>query len=357
MAGYGLENMKTDLVGGHGAWCWYKVATLLLSVGHNVTTLDLAASGINPSEVQQVNGSLVDYAKPLMDFMASLPATAEKVILVGHSLGGLSISLAMESFPHKALAAGFVTAFMPGPNLTYQDIYEEATQTPDYVMDSELIYNQGPNNPPTDIIFGPNYLASKLYQFSPPESYTSVTLFNNQELISEQLKLTKEKYGSVHRVYIVCDEDYALVESLQRWMIERNPPHEVKKARQAPSSDPALRAGQGLEVAGRRVQKPGISPSPVIGHLLHLWDSVLLASPSLFPSPITIEVLNPFPSRHSRDFIFVFFLSTQETKDAAVDKASCVGLGFIIQNHLVVRCRIDIAQDDGLFPLSLKLTV
>ncbi|PON96592.1 hypothetical protein TorRG33x02_075730 [Trema orientale] len=53
----------------------------------------------------------------------------------------------------------------------------------------------------------------------------------------------------------------------------------------------------------------------------------------------------------------VFFLSTQETKDAAVDKASCVGLGFIIQNHLVVRCRIDIAQDDGLFPISLKLTV
>ncbi|PON40959.1 Isopenicillin N synthase-like [Trema orientale] len=66
--------------------------------------------------------------------------------------------------------------------------------------------------------------------------------------------------------------------------------------------------------------------------------------------------------------------------DAAIDKASCVGLGFIIQTHmgetmaagreslhldspvtmakaLVVRCRIDIAQDDGLFPISLKLTL
>ncbi|KAM6591480.1 hypothetical protein CsatA_014085 [Cannabis sativa] len=112
---------------GHGAWCWYKVATLLQSTGHKVTAIDLTASGINPIQVTQVNGSLLDYAKPLTDFMASLPsaAAAEKVVLVGHSLGGLSISLAMERFPHKISAAVFVTALMPSPNLTYSQIFEE----------------------------------------------------------------------------------------------------------------------------------------------------------------------------------------------------------------------------------------
>ena len=111
--------------GGHGAWCWYKVATLLESTGHKVTTLDLTASGINPTPVREVNGSVIDYPKPLTDFMASLPATADRVVLVGHSLGGFSISLAMESFPHKISAAVFVTALMPDPNLSFLTISEE----------------------------------------------------------------------------------------------------------------------------------------------------------------------------------------------------------------------------------------
>ena len=36
-------------------------------------------------------------------------------------------------------------------------------------MDSKYIYDNGPNNLPTAELFGPNFLASKLYQLSPPE--------------------------------------------------------------------------------------------------------------------------------------------------------------------------------------------
>ncbi|PON54028.1 Methyl esterase [Parasponia andersonii] len=219
---------------GHGAWCWYKVATLLESTGHNITTLDLTASGINPTPVRQINGSVVDYAKPLMDFMASLSATSAKVVLVGHSLGGVSISLAMESFPHKISAAVFVTAAMPGPNLTYLSITQEITRRSSSFLDSQFIYDRGPNNPPTALIFGPKYLATKLYQLSPPELITQIIshlndLISEKKLVTKQLKLTKERYGSVRRVFIVCDQDYSIVEeSFLRWMIERNPPHEVK---------------------------------------------------------------------------------------------------------------------------------
>ncbi|KAL6273808.1 hypothetical protein ACE6H2_024500 [Prunus campanulata] len=47
-------------------------------------------------------------------------------------------------------------------------------------------------------------------------------------LFHEEIKLTKEKYGSVPRVYIVCDQDLTIGEDVQRWMIKENPPHEVK---------------------------------------------------------------------------------------------------------------------------------
>ncbi|TYH37264.1 hypothetical protein ES332_D12G028100v1 [Gossypium tomentosum] len=99
----------------HGAWSWYKVVPLLKSGGHNVTALDLGGSGVDPQQVNTLR-SISDYIKPLREFMASLP-DEEKVVLVGHSLGGLAISQAMEMFPEKVAVAVFVTASMPGPTL------------------------------------------------------------------------------------------------------------------------------------------------------------------------------------------------------------------------------------------------
>lgn len=95
----------------HGAWCWYKLLSLLKLAGHRATALDLGASGINPKQLNEVS-SVSDYVQPLMDFMASLPQE-EQVILVGHSYAGFCISLAMESFPRNILVAVFLTAYMP----------------------------------------------------------------------------------------------------------------------------------------------------------------------------------------------------------------------------------------------------
>ncbi|XP_062156305.1 methyl jasmonate esterase 1-like isoform X2 [Alnus glutinosa] len=171
----------------HGAWCWYKVATLLKSAGHRVTALDLGSSGVDPRRLDEVY-SISDSLQPLMDSIASLPHD-ERVILVGHSYGGMGISLAMESFPDKILVAVFVTAFMPN-----------------------IIF------PPATLVQEDLELAKMLVKPS--------KLFL-QDLAMESL-LTEEKFGSVSRVYIVCDKDELLKEDFQRWMIEKSPPKEVK---------------------------------------------------------------------------------------------------------------------------------
>lgn len=108
---------------GHGAWCWYKVATLLRSDGHKVTILDLAASGVNLKQVHEVHSFAV-YLEPLMDLMAALPEE-EKVVLVGHSMGGVGLSLAMERFPEKIVVAVFATAYMLSPDLDLLTITNE----------------------------------------------------------------------------------------------------------------------------------------------------------------------------------------------------------------------------------------
>jgi pimeloyl-ACP methyl ester carboxylesterase len=112
--GHAMEGVKHFVLvhgASHGAWCWYKLVTLLKQAGHRVTALDLGASGINPKQLTEVI-SIWDYLQPLMGFMASLPQ-GETVILVGHSYAGLCISLAMESFPEKISVAVFLTAYMP----------------------------------------------------------------------------------------------------------------------------------------------------------------------------------------------------------------------------------------------------
>ena len=69
----------------HGAWCWYKVATLLKTAGHRVTALDMAASGTHPSQPHEVP-SISDYFKPLTEFMASLPPEERVILLLCQAL-------------------------------------------------------------------------------------------------------------------------------------------------------------------------------------------------------------------------------------------------------------------------------
>ncbi|XP_058745246.1 methyl jasmonate esterase 1-like [Vicia villosa] len=219
---------------GYGAWCWYKVSTLLKSVGHDVTSLDLAASGINTKQVQDIS-SILDYNEPLMTFMESLPSD-EKVILVGHSFGGINISMAMERFPHKISVAVFVAAFVISEDLTYPHIVQELVRRrdgkKDWSMDTKRLFFNGNNNPPTALLFGPKYMESQMFQLSPLEDLTlslslvrPFPLFNNEELFAKESKVSKDKNGSVAKVFIITKEDISLIDDLQMWMIERSGPY------------------------------------------------------------------------------------------------------------------------------------
>ncbi|XP_016582396.2 methyl jasmonate esterase 1-like [Capsicum annuum] len=218
---------------GLGAWSWYKIVALMRSSGHNVTALDLGASGINPKQVLEVR-NLSSYFSPLMEFMISLPED-EKVVLVGHSLGGFSISKAMESFPGKISVAVFVAALMPGQILDAATIYNEASRGSTSQLDNHLTYDNGPTNPPTSIRLGPKYLATDVYQTSPIQDWALATtvvrpfyLYSSDE-ITKEIVLSRKNYGSVRRTYIVAPEDKVLPKEFQLRMIEKNPPDEVEE--------------------------------------------------------------------------------------------------------------------------------
>nr|QNR54842.1 salicylic acid binding protein 2 [Betula medwediewii] len=209
----------------HGAWCWNKLKPQLEAAGHRVTALDLEASGINMKAIQDVH-SLHEYTRPLLDLLASLPPN-EKVVLVGHSLGGMNLALAMDNYPEKVSVGVFATAFLP--DTTHKPSYvldQYVERTPaDNWLDTQFSSYGSVKEPTTSMFFGPKFLSCKLYQLSPIEDLElAKTLIRPSSLFRENLSKAKnfsnEGYGSVQRVFVVCDEDLGIPLEFQRWMIE-----------------------------------------------------------------------------------------------------------------------------------------
>ncbi|XAR57831.1 hypothetical protein NMG60_11026111 [Bertholletia excelsa] len=218
----------------HGAWCWYRLAAVLRSTGNRVTTLDLGGCGVDPRRLDEI-ASVFDYVQPLMDFMDSVPHDEDQVVLVGHSYGGLVISLAMERFPEKISVGVFISAYMPNyeqpPAILIQEYFKRTSV--ESFMDTQLSFAEGFEKPPTSAIFGPDYMANCLYSRCQREDLElAKMLVRPTKLFVEDMDqkslLTGGRFGSVGRVFVFCKEDEVMSEEFQQWMVENSPPQQVE---------------------------------------------------------------------------------------------------------------------------------
>uniref|UniRef100_A0A0D9WFS8 AB hydrolase-1 domain-containing protein n=1 Tax=Leersia perrieri TaxID=77586 RepID=A0A0D9WFS8_9ORYZ len=210
----------------HGKWCWYKAATALRRAGHRVTALDMAAAGASPARVDEVR-TFEEYSRPLLDALAALPPGDERVVLVGHSQGGFSVALAAERFPERVAAVVFLTAGMPPVGRPMAAITEEfmSFAGAEFFLDSRELEQLNPHIPGNPEIFGPNIMAQKLYQLSPPEDLTlalslirPANRFTGDALMRDAGLLTKERYGSARLVFVIMKDDRAIPVEFQRRM-------------------------------------------------------------------------------------------------------------------------------------------
>ncbi|KAL1219076.1 Methylesterase 4 [Cardamine amara subsp. amara] len=223
----------------HGAWSWYKVKTKLEAAGHCVTVVDLAVSGINMTRLEEIQ-TLKDYCKPLLEFLSSLGSDDDKVILVAHSMGGISAALAADIFPCKISTIVFLTAFMPDTRNPPAYVYEKLIRSVPQEEWLDTVFGRygKPNRPLEFALFGPKFLAKNLYQLSPVQDLElAKMLVRVNPIVTKNLAGTRsfseEGYGSVTRIYIVCGEDNAVPEDYQRWMIKNFPVKEVMEIKDA----------------------------------------------------------------------------------------------------------------------------
>jgi pimeloyl-ACP methyl ester carboxylesterase len=92
----------------HGAWCWARLAPELERRGHRTVAVDLPCD--DPA------ATFADYADGVV---RALDETDEDVVVVGHSLGGMSIPLVAARRPVRALV--YVCALVPIPGASMAD--------------------------------------------------------------------------------------------------------------------------------------------------------------------------------------------------------------------------------------------
>jgi pimeloyl-ACP methyl ester carboxylesterase len=193
-----------------GGWCWQKVVPALEAEGHRVVALDLPGHGDDSTAV-----SGMTLAASVKCICQAIETADARVILVGHSMGGIAITQVAEEVPMRIAKLVYVCAFLPQhrqslPELAarFLDVFAPVNVQ---VNESEGTISVNPDDLWRNALLG--------------ECDDEDVLFASRRLVPESLaavdasvSITPGRAGSVPRVYIECLRDRMLPLGTQRAM-------------------------------------------------------------------------------------------------------------------------------------------
>ncbi len=202
----------------HGAWCWEKVTPRLEAAGHSVDAVDLPGCGSNPAEAAE--RTLDAYLRHVAD---RVEAAGGPVVLVGHSMGGMSITGAAELVPDRIAALVYVTAFLPGDGQALVQLADgdpEALVLPNLVVDEAAGLCTVREDALRETFYG--------------ECSAGDAVWASAQLVPESLAamaapahVTEDRAGAVRRIYVECVRDRAISIGKQREMWAARPCEQV----------------------------------------------------------------------------------------------------------------------------------
>jgi pimeloyl-ACP methyl ester carboxylesterase len=198
----------------HGGWCWEKLTPLLNAMGHVTHAPDLP--GLGKDLTPPANVTLADNVDKIA---RKLDKIEEPAILVGHSLGGVTISQLAEARRRKIKALVYIAALLPPSGKTGRDM---TAMEPDCLFRRSREMSQDG----TTYTFARAKLPTLFYADVPPEDrYRAMERLRPQPVAisSTPVTLTEERFGSVPRWYIQCTLDNAVLLSVQRRIVAMTP--------------------------------------------------------------------------------------------------------------------------------------
>jgi pimeloyl-ACP methyl ester carboxylesterase len=190
----------------HGGWCWELVSPLLEAAGHTVVAPNLPGMAGDPTPLDRVTLALC------ADFTAEIVrAQSAPVILVGHSLGGITISETAERVPDRIAALVYIAALLVPSGVAAMESSKNATNYRGARPSADGISIGYDPVVAQEIFFSktPAALAAKAAARLTPQPTAPVR---------EPLKLSEARFGRVPRAYVECIEDISVPLTLQREM-------------------------------------------------------------------------------------------------------------------------------------------
>jgi pimeloyl-ACP methyl ester carboxylesterase len=193
----------------HGRWCWSRVATQLQAQGHRVVANDLP--GLGQDRTPSADISLETYVDAVCD---ALTAEEERVLLVGHSMGGIVLSQAAERLPDKIKSLVYVSAYLLCDGQSMMDIVqadENLTKLAPFLVSNGAVCTFRADKV-RDIFYGhctdsdADWATSKLV----PQPLAP---------FAAPVHVTGERFGRIPKFYIQCLADHAVPRSAQDRML------------------------------------------------------------------------------------------------------------------------------------------
>lgn len=181
----------------HGAWCWGRVATALQALGHDTVAIELPGNGADGMSREDV--TLADYRD------AVLAHVTPGAILVGHSLGGISVTLAAASRDVQALV--YVASVLPAPGQRFADIRADAIAP----IVGQVSDRDGGLSMPNPDLCGPVF-----YSDCTPEDQAFATTRMTPQPVSVMVEPVHFTPPDVPRHYVVCARDRVVLPGYQR---------------------------------------------------------------------------------------------------------------------------------------------
>ena len=207
----------------HGSWCWERVVPLLREQGHTVVAVDLPGNGHDDTPLAEV--TLETYADHLCGILDSLTGPA---VLVGHSLGGISISRAAELRPDRVAVLVYLTAALLEDGVTFMAAASDEPYDEQHALEARPSWHLADDR--SRVVYKPELAQQRFYNDCSPEDVEwAKSMLAPQPVgpLVSPMGITDNNFGRVPRVYVECALDNAVTPEWAREMYTALPCAEI----------------------------------------------------------------------------------------------------------------------------------
>ena len=241
-----MEDRRPAFVFIHGAWhnggTWAQVVPILKAQGCAATAIDLPGAGANAKSpeaylarsidpvafaTEPSPNAAVDQNQRTLAVIKQVEAHSRPVILVGHSLGGLTVASVAQAIPEKLAAQVFLSAFVMAPgapmiSMVGHPTMERSLVPSLLVADPQQVGALRINPRSEDAAYRERVKQALYADVSDDKFATALQALHCDEpagVSATPSPITADRFGRVARHYVRCTEDRAVPLECQNHMI------------------------------------------------------------------------------------------------------------------------------------------